>query len=634
MKPTSRAPEARRVLAGVLLFLDQRWVHFLLIAALMTGAATALHRSWSEILDPAALDGYFEFRGARSPAEVAGHLPQTKNIILVEMAHNVPRPLLAKMLDKLRLAKVVAFDLTLRDNENELGEDEKDWYREEIQKWRHDTALLAASVRAHGRVVLGTWPEIEREPDKSAAGHYYFKQRWLKPPALLWKSARSLGHLTLPQDQNAHFVHLFENTPEKRPCFGLAIAALALKTTPLVLANQKDDNMMIDYVGGHECFEYDTNRIVYERVLDLYEPEDFKDKIVIVGANDATAKDIFSTPFGDMPGMQVHANIVATLLAPQGPPKLLARWTEIFIAWTTCLLLAIFLLRLPLWAGSLAALAQIALLFLAGAQIFCTSHRVLELSLPVMAVFLTYSAIALYEYRRARETLGKFIGREMVAQTLHVFSRLQLGGRTEEASAFFCDVRGYSALSEVRSPEEITRVVNEYTSTLARVMKRHQGRLIDYQGDGVFVLFERSFAGVSHAEKAVRAALELQEVFEQLRRVWAANGAPELEIGIGIETGLMTIGIVGAQERMMFSALGHAVNVAARVQGLSAQCGYGILMTHSTFEQVQDIIPASPCGSYTVKGLQQPVVVYGAAPAARGENARLQAHMNAEEVPG
>ncbi|BCM94071.1 adenylate cyclase 1 [Abditibacteriota bacterium] len=617
----SRAPQARQILANTLHFLDQRWIHFLLIAGLMTGAATAMHQSsWSwlglEALDYRAIDGYFVLRGAKTPADVAGYLPQTKDIILVEMRHNVPRPLLAKMLDKLRLAKVVAFDLTFRDNENELEEDEKEWYRDDIHKWQQDTALLAASVRANGRVVLGTWPENQREPDKDTAGRYHSKQRWLKPPELLWKSARSLGHLNVgmgndPQDQTIRFVNLFENTPQQTPCFGLAIAALAKKIPPQSLSNSKGNSLLIDYVGGRECFEYDTNRIVYERVLDLYEPEDFKNKIVIVGQIDDTAKDILSTPFGKMPGMQIHANIVATLLNSHSSLRILELWPTIFIAWSACLLLAVLLLRLPLWLGSLAALAQIVLLFLAGAQIFTASHRVLELSLPAMAVFLTYNAIALYEYRRARETLGKFIGREMVAQTLQVFSRLQLGGRTEEASAFFCDVRGYSTLSEMRSPAEITRVVNEYTSTLARVMKKHQGRLIDYQGDGVFVLFERSFTGENYAEKAVRAAMELQEVFEQLRREWAQSGAPELEIGIGIETGLMTIGIVGAKERMMFSALGHAVNVAARVQGLTGQCGHDILITQNTFEQIQAVISTIPCGSHTVKGLQQPVAVYG-----------------------
>src|SRR5690606_19614750 len=126
---------------------------------------------------------------------------------------------------------------------------------------------------------------------------------------------------------------------------------------------------------------------------------------------------------------------------------------------------------------------------------------------------------------RARETLGRFIGHEMVAPTLNVFSRLRLGGRVEEASAVFCDLRGYSSLSERLSPETTGRLINEYTSTLVTTVKRFGGRPIDYQGDGVFVLFERTLAGPEYSWRAVQAALALQQDLQKFRQKWQDEDA-------------------------------------------------------------------------------------------------------------
>src|SRR5690606_22129852 len=107
------------------------------------------------------------------------------------------------------------------------------------------------------------------------------------------------------------------------------------------------------------------------------------------------------------------------------------------------------------------------------------------------------NGLALYEYNRTRETLGRFIGRKMVPQALHAFTRLRLGGREQEATAFFCDIRSFMSLAEKMPASAVTELINEYTSTLVNVVQRHGGRPIDYQGDGVFVLFE-DVRGASH----------------------------------------------------------------------------------------------------------------------------------------
>jgi adenylate cyclase len=635
MTSNGRPRHANRIVVAILLFLDQRWVHFLLIACLMTSVAVFLHTShfrWADFLDNIVLDKYFDLRGGRAPKEVAEKLPHTKDTILIETSHPIPRWLLARLITKLRLAKVVAFDMMFVDNEAELTEDEKDWYKDDVQAWRKSTRLFAEEVKKVGNVALGAWPEEIRVTDEQQAGQYQVKRIWQKPALVLWNSARYRMHLTVDPDEQdgvIRRVRLFENTPERTPCMGLVLAAAASGMSPeelnkLTVRNgfiqlntfpipvDEHGYMLIDYLGGRECFEYPTNRIVYQRVLDDFaEPEDFKDKIVIIGEVSIKSKEILPTPFGGMPGMQIHASVAATLLGPQGPPTYLPLLHTAFIALVMSLALIVPLLRLPLWGSFTVAASEVVVTVFVGSWIFVAGHKVLTASVPIMAIALTYNFIALYEYRRARHTLGKFIGHEMVPQALSIFSRLQLGGRVEDASAVFCDVRGYSTLSEYMSPEAVTKLVNEYTSALVKVVKRHKGRPINYQGDGVFVLFEEPIAGKDYAKQAVQASTEIQQVFVEMRKKWEEEGAPQLELGIGIETGEMTIGVVGAEEHMQLSALGDAVNVAARVQGLSKQLGYDVLISSNTYERVRDVISAVYCGSHSVKGREQAVEVYG-----------------------
>ncbi|MDQ3814374.1 MAG: CHASE2 domain-containing protein, partial [Armatimonadota bacterium] len=316
------ARPTKRLWIACLFFLDQRWVHFLLIACLMTAASLWPHQAqwrWWKYLDHVVLDRYFMMRPTPSREEITTKLPHTRNIIMVEMNHSVPRPLLAQLINKLRLAKVVALDLMLVDREAELEPDpdgERKWYREYIREWRAEDRLLAQHIRAAGNVVLGTWPEERSDVSKiqvsgRRALQFNWQQpemTWKHPPALLWESARYQAHVRVePQEGIVRRVPLFENTArdirQKRPGLGLAIAAAASGLSPQELnrlASKFDERagffpfgarripvqdgfMVIDYVGGRESFDYDENRVVYTLILnETYLPEDFKDKIVIV----------------------------------------------------------------------------------------------------------------------------------------------------------------------------------------------------------------------------------------------------------------------------------------------------------------------------------------------------------------
>ncbi len=700
---------------------QRRALHFLLLALVTTSLSFALNaQNWTlgSVLDAVALDSYFKLRGAASAQDVAEKWPHTRDIVLVETTHRLPRPVLALLLRQLKQAKVVAFDMMFVDEERLLAPDgltqaqKSLWYGEELRGWRRDDALLAGAMRAQSRVVLGTWPEETRfhnamnappnsdfaaspqgtappnasttnnapsenlSTNASGAGNSSANNAvanassanaavanaavensevssaresvtsstrlgdasdltWQRPPAILWQAAKRHAHLLVAPDARdnvVRHVRLYDGPPNARqPALGLALAAALENVSPRELARlvaqmqpeggvlkfgkrriryARDGEIWVDFHGARAAF--DGNRIAYNRVLDAdySAPEDFKGKIVLIGEASETSKEIMKTPFGLMPGMQIHAEVAATLLNSQTPLQSLNRGWTALLALGASLILLMPLLRFPLWTSFLLAIVESVVLFFLGAWIFAHFRLILPLSVPLVAMFFTLNGLALYEYRRARATLGSFIGTEMVPHALGLFAQLRLGGRTEEATAWFCDLRGYSSLSEHMTAQNVSALLAQYTETIVRIVQQHGGRPIDYQGDGVFVLFEET-ATRAHAESAVRGALETQIAFGQLHDSWELREKVPLEIAIGMATGPMMIGLVGSSVHLKMGAVGDAVNVAARVQALSRECGFPILLARSTYDRVLDIFPLLPCGTFAVHGRTQPLEVFG-----------------------
>jgi class 3 adenylate cyclase/CHASE2 domain-containing sensor protein len=638
-------PSVHRVPRALRLLADLRWAHYLLLATLMTLCAYGLqqqHWRWADALDNLMLDIGFRLRGAHAPAAVAESLPATRDIVMVELPHPVPKRILAQLVRHFRSARAVALDLMLLNPGDELLPDERPWYAEEIPTWDRETTELAAAIRQAGNVVVGTWADEAWVEAPGHPGGYSRAAIWQRPPGPLWESARYHAHLLVDvdaQDNVVRRVPLFADVrhgteaPVRVPCLGLALTAAAAGVSPpqltrilaalppgggeLTLGGRRiaydaDRLLTLQYVGGRQCFEYGSNCVVYDRVLLLYAPEDFAGKLVILGGADVKSKDFYPTPFGMMAGMQIHANVVATLRGAHGAPVPLSTWGLLGLAWGCSLLLIIPLLRWPLWCSLLVAVGESVLVVILAAWMGAYAQAPLAVSIPLFAIILTYNAIALYEYSRVRLTLMRFVGPAMVKRALYCLTQVRLGeGQVEEASAMFCDLRGYSTLAERLPPETMTALLNDYTQTVVTTVQRYHGRPVDYAGDGVFVLFEAALAGRHFPHKAVEAAQAVRHSFAGWQARWRAQGIPELELGVAIHTGPMMIGMLGADYFLKMGAVGNAVNVAARLQSLSEACGYGVLLTQETVDAIEAEIPVDYCGTFPIMGHAQPVVVYG-----------------------
>lgn len=204
------------------------------------------------------------------------------------------------------------------------------------------------------------------------------------------------------------------------------------------------------------------------------------------------------------------------------------------------------------------------------------------------------------EKERIHQIFGKYVPEKVVAELMSNPAALELGGKLQEVTILFADIRGYTALSERMSPTDIVQALNKYLAIGTKSILERQGTLDKYMGDAVMAIFNAPLTMVNHSLAAVLAALDMQIAVHE------ADGDPVLvRYGVGINTGLAVVGNVGTEVMMNYTAIGDAVNVAQRLQSLA---GPGeILLGESCYRLVSPWVRAEPLEALRVKGRSEPV---------------------------
>lgn len=215
------------------------------------------------------------------------------------------------------------------------------------------------------------------------------------------------------------------------------------------------------------------------------------------------------------------------------------------------------------------------------------------------------------ELARATDLIRRYVATQ-VAEELIKGDQDTLGlHERRKLTIFFSDIKGFSAASDRMSPDELSRVLNEYLTEMAKIADAHGATLDKFVGDVIMIFFgaPRHMDPKQQSLAAVRMAIDMGRRMEELRRKWQAEGIPfPFEKRIGINTGIVSVGNFGSRERLDYTVIGKEVNVAAR---LEANCEPGkILLSHATWALVRDAIPCVPRGELTVKGIHHPIKVY------------------------
>jgi adenylate cyclase len=208
----------------------------------------------------------------------------------------------------------------------------------------------------------------------------------------------------------------------------------------------------------------------------------------------------------------------------------------------------------------------------------------------------------------AREAFGRFLPDHIVNEIMASPDSLNLGGTNKLATIMFADVRGFTPLSEKLRPEEVVELLNEYFTNMTDIIFSHQGLLDKYIGDGLMALFGVAYAPDEAPANAVKAAMDMQRRMVGLREKFMERFDSQVSIGIGINTGIITVGYIGSVRRMEYTGIGDSVNLAARLESNTKPSQ--ILVSSTTHQLLKGEFPTRPLGKIMVKGKSEPQEVF------------------------
>jgi adenylate cyclase len=320
----------------------------------------------------------------------------------------------------------------------------------------------------------------------------------------------------------------------------------------------------------------------------------FKDKLVLVGATATGIGDLKTTPYGgtNYPGVEIHANVIDNILNQ----RFMQRGQRQFEMDT----LLIFLFGIPL--GIALALVSprfmwfgLALLIPFGTLNYFAFNRGwwLNFIIPAGTLAANVLLVSLYralieekEKRKVRSAFGQYVSPEVVRRLL-VDPRL-VDPRKTEITVMFSDIRGFTTISEKLDAQELALFLNSYLSDMSKIVLDTSGTLDKYIGDAVMAFWGAPIEDELHAVEACNAALRMMRRVREMQKVWEAEGKPKLDIGIGLNSGVASVGNMGSELRYGYTALGDAVNLSSRLEGLNKDYGTHILVNESTYKAASD----------------------------------------------
>ncbi|WP_233809498.1 CHASE2 domain-containing protein [Paraburkholderia sp. HP33-1] len=322
-------------------------------------------------------------------------------------------------------------------------------------------------------------------------------------------------------------------------------------------------------------------------------------KIVLLGTTAPGLVDQRTTPVGEVyPGVEVHANLIAGMLDGTilSRPASSGALEAIALLVTGALMSFAWPWRMPGRATLLSALTALAVV---GADIALWRYGswvlpIASLLIAIGTLFVLNMSYAYFVESRAKRKFAKLFGQYVPPELVEEMSRnpesYSMTGRRAELTVLFCDVLGFTAIAEALEPEQLALLMNEYLGPMTAAIRRQRGTLDKYMGDAIMAFWGAPVDDSEHAHHAVTAALDMRAALVELNSTLEARGWPTLSIGIGINTGPMTVGDMGSTVRRAYTVLGDAVNVAARLEGLTRHYKVDVIVGEATRERVSGVV--------------------------------------------
>ncbi len=339
----------------------------------------------------------------------------------------------------------------------------------------------------------------------------------------------------------------------------------------------------------------------------------FTDKIVLIGATALGTTDIHITPFAQLSGIEKQANVIENILNNRFMRR--AEGVKLFdtsVIIAAGLVMILMLSRINALGGALLSLS-IFTGYIIAAQYLFTAHGVWAgMVIPLTSIAMLYSSITGYRFlieernsNKIRTMFSSYVTKKVVDALLENPALAKLGGHRREVTVLFSDIRGFTSYSENRDPEKVVLMLNEYFEEMTEIVFNWDGTLDKFVGDELMAFWGAPLTQDNHAELAVRCALNMRKALKRLQEKWVVEGKEPLDIGIGINTGDVLVGNIGAEgKKMDYTIIGDHVNLGARVEALTRQYNAGIIITEFTYAQVGKLLVTdeTPMADSEVRG--------------------------------
>src|SRR5215813_6492105 len=470
----------------------------------------------------------------------------------------------------------------------------------------------------------------------------------LRNVPVLEKAAAGRGLLTIVPERD----RIIRRVPMVLKAQGNAMASLSLEIlrvvsdTPTILIKSNKAGIESIKLRGLEIptdnhaqlwvhfARQDRKRDIYVSAADVIAnkvPVDkIKGKLVLIGTSAVGLNDIKTTPVSPaMPGVEIHAQILESTLTGGvvSRPSTATTW-EFLAAMLAGLFVIIFAPNMgPTRLVGVGAL--FATMLIGSSWYYYQFHReLIDFTYPLLsttAIYLTLIFSSFVREQRQRKQIrgafAQYMSPALVEQLAQSPEKLKLGGEEREMTILFSDVRGFTSISEIykKDPQGLTTLMNRFLTPLTNAILAHRGYIDKYMGDAIMAFWNAPLDDRQHQLNACNAAIDMLEKIDELNKIReeeAGEGGHvfiPINVGVGLNTGLCTVGNMGSDVKFNYSVLGDSVNLASRLEGQTKEYGFPIIVGSKTALAVKDHFAILELDFIMVKGKKEPEVIYAIA---------------------
>jgi adenylate cyclase len=402
--------------------------------------------------------------------------------------------------------------------------------------------------------------------------------------------------------------------------------------------------------GGHQIlinFRRSSQGFQTIPMFDVLEgkipPDLMRDRIVMIGVTALSTRDFFVTPLDggvgsdrlQTPGVEVHAQITSQLIsaAMEGRSGL-KTWDDIWeylwiFSWAVIGATTVWYWRYTGREMESERLSQISLFqafwrLLRSVRVLLVSSILLGLAAiafaygwwipiasPMLGVWGASIFVTSYLARSAaqiRNYFSRYLTNEVVSRLLETPEGLQFGGERRKVTILMCDLRGFSSISEQLPPEKVVEILNVFLGSMTDVINQYQGTIDEFIGDAILVIFGAPIYREDDAQRAIACSIAMQLAMKSVNQALERLDLPQIDMGIGLNTGEVVVGNIGSQSRAKYAVVGSQVNLTSRIESYTV--GGQILIAESTFATAQDILQINGSRQVEPKGVKQPITIY------------------------